>query len=277
MRAPIDHHPLTAFNGLRCALSGLVDLLLPLRCAGCGAAGTGWCPSCARELGGPRRVRGELPSTPPGAAPGPAPPVFALGKYRAAARRAVLAYKVSGRRDLAEPFGRALAAGVTGLIRWDERLDPGTPAGERPLRAPAAAAGSADVARPAAPDWRSTTWHLVPAPSRTMSSRRRGGAHMARVAHRAADELAEHGLLAAVTDCLEVRGARDSVGLDPEQRLRNLAGRVSVRGRTPPPGEPVLLVDDVLTSGATIASCAAALAAAGAPSTAAIVLTNATG
>ena len=61
------------------------------------------------------------------------------------------------------------------------------------------------------------------------------------------------------------RGVRDSVGLSAAQRHRNLAGRVRLRRGSDVPREfPVLLVDDVMTTGATLSEVAAVLKAAGA-------------
>lgn len=201
-------------------------------------AGSEWCAECGPELGALRRVRRPLLS--------PDLPVYALGRYRGAARRAVLAYKESGRRDLAKPFGRQLAAAVGVLSREH----------------PALFAPGDDCC-------------LIPAPSRVAASRQRGGAHMTRVGHRVVSALAGTGWSSSLADCLMLsRDVRDSVGLAPAERVRNLSGRVLIRpGRLPPARVPVLLIDDVITTGATVASCLEVLDSAGVRVTAVLGLT----
>ncbi|MDN2501802.1 ComF family protein, partial [Nocardia nova] len=86
----------------------LLDLVLPQYCGGCGSAGIGWCGGCAATLSTePMRV---WPRTDPGV------PCWALSGYAGPARRAVVAAKESGCRDLIAPLGRALARGI-GLLR----------------------------------------------------------------------------------------------------------------------------------------------------------------
>ncbi|MEB3368183.1 ComF family protein [Saccharopolyspora mangrovi] len=223
---------------LREAISGLVDLLLPQHCVGCDVAGTAWCRECAGALGALRRVHRPLL--------GDAPPVFALGRYRGTARRAVLAYKESNRRDLAAPLGAQLAVALRSIT--SDR-----PPGDE--------------------------WWLVPAPSRAVASRRRGGAHMARIAHHAATELTAARMPARVADCLVIApGAADSAGLTPQQRLDNLSGRVLPRPRgLPPPGAQIALLDDVVTTGATVAGAVSTLDAAQRPVALVLVLTATAG
>ncbi|MBU0725175.1 MAG: ComF family protein [Alphaproteobacteria bacterium] len=74
------------------------------------------------------------------------------------------------------------------------------------------------------------------------------------------------GLPVAVDALARMRNTRSQGGLRRRQRLRNLAGAMAVPPlkRSLLAGKHVLLVDDVVTTGATIAACARALRAAGA-------------
>jgi len=92
---------------------------------------------------------------------------------------------------------------------------------------------------------------IVPAPSRRSAARRRGGDPVL--------------AMAGVAPCLyTARGARDSVGLDSAGRVANLQGRVRFRpSARPPPRARVVVLDDVLTSGATLLVSCRALSAAG--------------
>ncbi|MER0069105.1 ComF family protein, partial [Corynebacterium sp. KPL3806] len=100
---------------------------------------------------------------------------------------------------------------------------------------------------------------LVPAPTRRRSARMRGGDPVTAMCQGAARR--QQGL--RVREAL-VMGAdtADQSELNAQDRWANLQGRVGVGA--PVGGEQALLVDDVITTGATLAASMAALRAAGA-------------
>jgi predicted amidophosphoribosyltransferase len=162
--------------------------------------------------------------------------VLAVGRYTGPLRSALLRYKERGRRDLAGSLGELLAAAL------DEVVGP-------------------------APVW------LVPAPSRPAAARERGGDHVARLCRAVA---ARRPGVQVARPLRLARRALDSVGLDAEQRAANLAGRVRVRPAALPGAGAVVLVDDVVTTGATLRTCCDALTGAGVGVGAAVVLCDAT-
>lgn len=154
----------------------------------------------------------------------PGVPVFALGRHAGARRRAIVAVKEQGRTDLVSPLASALRAGVDRLATWGIIGTPLT---------------------------------VVPAPTRRAAARRRGGDPVTRIATGAVTGLPDVSVVAV----LRLRPwVRDSVGLSGVDRQRNIAGRVRVVKRAT--GE-VLLVDDIVTTGATAAESVRMLRSAG--------------
>ncbi len=72
-----------------------------------------------------------------------------------------------------------------------------------------------------------------------------------------------------------IRFTNSQVGLSAEQRSRNLAGAIKLGTPLPPSLRSVLVVDDVITTGATVNECAAVLRLAGIEQVFAIALARA--
>lgn len=206
-------------------MSGLFELLWPSSCIACGTAGVVACGSCLASLRRPPRVAWPDP------APVGLPPPYAVADYAGAARALLLAYKEDGVGCLRRPLATALAAAL-------------------------ATAASSHDARVL----------VVPAPSTPAASRRRGENVVDALARAAVRQLSADPPLRVVSALRHIRRVADSAGLSSVQRADNLAGAFSVRARARRAldGATVVVADDLITTGATVAEATRALTAAGA-------------
>jgi predicted amidophosphoribosyltransferase len=149
---------------------------------------------------------------------------------------------VPGRIEVPVIAGGAYAGGLrAALLRYKER-------GRRDLAGPLSSLLAEAVVelRPVAGA------ALVPIPSSPVAARQRGGDHVSRLAQRAGRRL---GL--PVREVLRLtRIVADQAGLNAAERRTNLAGGLRCCG---PPAGPAVVVDDILTTGATVAEAIRAL------------------
>jgi len=210
------------------------DLVLGSVCAVCGRPGRVLCPRCRAAL-----PRHGAPAWPTPAPAGLAPP-FAAGEYGGPLRALVNAHKERRAFALARPLGHVLAAAVADLVHavgW-EAGEPGT-----------------------------VRVVLVPVPSRPAVVRSRGHDPLLRLTRHAAARLRQDGRPAAVHRLLRpARAVRDQAGLDAGDRATNLAGSLRATRPAGPDGRGrpgLVVVDDVLTTGATAREAQRALEADG--------------
>ena len=220
-------------------LAAVASLALPLACAVCRATDAALCAGCQAEVSaslweaGPRRSR-------PDPEPRALPPVHSCGRFEGALATLLTAYKDGGRRDCAPVLAALLAEAVdVAIVR--------APGAQRVL-----AAGDGPVL-------------VVPVPSSPASRRRRGDAPLEVLAEGAVAGFAPGEVV--VADALRVRRrVADQVGLGAAGRHLNVEHSMTVRQ---PWGGVVaratcVVVDDVLTTGATLREAARALRAGGA-------------
>ncbi len=185
------------------------------------------CPECRAVLSGTAASRVRPVPEPSGL-----PVVHAAARYVDEARAVLLAHKERGALALAGPLGTALAAAVRAGLE------------------------EGGAARPDVPVL------IVPVPSAGRAVRARGHDPTRRIALAAAAGLRGAGTPARVVSVLRRRRAvADQSGLDSRQRMANLAGALGVvdGGARLLAGGRVVLVDDLMTTGASLAEAARAV------------------
>jgi ComF family protein len=218
-------------NGLAALGTRVLDLALPARCPGCGAEGPPICAACLTALDArlelPAGIAIGLPSDVP-------PPLLQLewcAPFTGLIRNALHELKYAGEKRLAAPLGEAIAR------RWRR------------------AGAGGDL--------------LVPVPVHADRARARGYDQAELIARAAALEL---GLpCAAILE--RARATIAQFDLDRSARATNVDGAFRLRPRDataatdqrrPLAGRWIILIDDVVTTGATLAACAKPLIEAGA-------------
>lgn len=217
----------------------LLDLAFPAVCAGCGWEGEALCGTCRPALAARlNRPAGELLGL-PCVLPAPLLQLEWCAPFREIVRTALHALKYSGERRLAVPCGEAAAD------RWRQ----------------AGAGGDLIVPVPIHRD-RARDRGYDQAVLLAAVIARRLDLPMARVLERCRATTAQFDLNRAER-ATNVAGA---FGLLPETTWTGDAGTKTPRqdGARPLTGRWVVLIDDVTTTGATLAACATVLMAAGA-------------
>src|SRR3954452_20103690 len=210
----------------------ILDLALPARCPGCGREGPPICDDCRPALDGRLEQPAGIPIGLPSDIPAPLLQLEWCAPFSGVVRRALHSLKYGGETRLARPLGEAIAR------RW------------------ARVSAGGDV--------------LVPVPVHAERRRRRGYDQAELLARAAAAEL---GLpCAAILE--RARATTAQFDLDRATRATNVRGAFVLLARPgreggaaddrPLDGRWIILVDDVVTTGATLSACAEPLLRAGA-------------
>jgi len=220
-----------------------LDLVVSRRCGGCDAQGPGLCQSCRAALFGPIcRREDQAPRLVP--AEGSASlPVWAGAWYSGPVRQAITAWKRLGQRELDHDMCHAVRRVASAIGPTLDQVM--TKIGQDEL------------------------W-VTPIPSSRRNQWRRPGPLTWLLAQAVAAALVRSGIGASALQLLRRRaGSKDQAGQTLRGRMIGRDGTTLVRGN---PAAPVLLVDDVLTTGATLLDAERALAGAGTATLGAIVL-----
>jgi len=210
----------------------LLDLAFPAVCIGCGREGTPLCGACARALAVRDGIAAGAPLGMPSDVPLPLVQLEWCAPYGGLVRDALHALKYRGEQRLAGPLGVAAAA------RWQH----------------AAIGGDVFVHVPVHPDRRAA----------------RGYDQAELLARAAAATLGRPAVRALRRD----RATAPQYELGRDRRAANVAAAFTVdpAQRHAVAGRWLVLVDDVVTTGATLVACADALLCAGAAAVSAVTV-----
>ena len=223
----------------------VLDLAFPARCPGCGREGAPICDACLPALDARLDRPAGIPIGLPSDIPAPILQLEWCAPFSGVARRALHELKYAGETRLARPLGVAVAR------RW------------------ARVAAGGDV--------------LVPVPVHAERRRRRGYDQAELIAGVAAAELG----LPCAPILERARATIAQFDLDRATRATNVHGAFALRSRPgerdrgqdpaaanarPLAGRWIVLVDDVVTTGATLSACAEPLLRAGALGVSAITV-----
>lgn len=204
------------------------DLLLGSACPGCLAAAWGLCPVCREQVTNHRPALTRPDPCPPGF-----PRTVTSAPYDRVLRGAISAHKERQALGLTPFLGERLAMSVQALLS----LEADRARGRRIAVVPVPSAAAAVRAR-----GYDATWALA-----RVAARRLGGRHP----------------LVARRVLAQRRGVGDQAGRTAAERSTNLRHGLVLRRVRPP--ELVVLVDDLVTTGASLTEAARVLAAAGVP------------
>ena len=213
----------TIAGAVRAVATRALDAALPATCVGCGREGRPICEACLPALDARLASPAGVPIGLPGELPEPLLQLEWCASFRGVTRDALHAIKYSGEQRLADPLGAALAR------RWR------------------AVGVGAEV--------------VVNVPVHAERERQRGFDQAALIARKAAHDLG----LPFVPALRRARNTIAQFDLDRRDRARNVKGAfvVDAHHAAALRDRWVLLVDDVVTTGATLAASATALHDAG--------------
>ena len=223
-----------SISSLTALATAALDMAFPATCAGCGTEGAPLCPRCVGALDARLDLPAGVPIGMPADVPRPLVQLEWCAPFHGPVRTALHELKYAGERRHARPLGEAVAR------RW-------------------ARAGQGATL-------------VVPVPVHRDRERQRGYDQAALIGEVAATALGipyARALERSRATTAQFELGRDERAVNVQDAFR---ARRGAETRNAVAGRWVLLIDDVVTTGATLAACATALEAAGALAVSAITV-----